>query len=504
MRKTLFSILSLLFFGVICCGVLSAAEADSERSIDRSGDDNSADVPTANDGVPAQKEESANGKEDGGKFRIEAGHDTDNTPQGFYFGSYGRVPVGTDFKGHPGYSSNVVHHGPRLMEGPYAELDFGYRMVKDDGFNVKILSTLALMEGLFHYTGESDQIIAVRNLYAEASGFLPYVSVWVGSRMWRGDDIYLLDYWPLDNLNTYGGGVTVDYSAFQLRFHMGVNRIVDGYQYQEVEVTGRSMWAETIKGLDRQRLFTTLKGTYHLFNIVRDFSMKFSLYGEYHFLPSGVYKLEDRSTRDMPQDHGFLVGGQIGMWGFGKNTHLNLFFKYAKGLAAYGEWSVPWGLADDYKSWKAQEIVTALSFNWESRWVAVTSGGYLRRFSDADGNDYDNDDFWEGIITVRPTIFVHDHFQQAFEFSYQMRNPDGLEPLSNVHETPQVIQASVLEILAWDRAVFERPHLRLIYTLSYMNDHALNIYPSGDTRRGGNLHHFLGVGAEWWFNSSYK
>ena len=33
------------------------------------------------------------------------------------------------------------------------------------------------------------------------------VSAWVGSRMYRGDDIYLFDYWPLDDHNIVGGGV---------------------------------------------------------------------------------------------------------------------------------------------------------------------------------------------------------------------------------------------------------------------------------------------------------
>ena len=28
------------------------------------------------------------------------------------------------------------------------------------------------------------------------------MGIWAGSRMYRGDDIYLLDFWPLDNLNT--------------------------------------------------------------------------------------------------------------------------------------------------------------------------------------------------------------------------------------------------------------------------------------------------------------
>jgi len=56
----------------------------------------------------------------------------------------------------------------------------------------------------FHYTGRFEAQVALRNLYVEtgACGW----TFWVGERMFRGDDIYLLDYWPLDNVNTLGGG----------------------------------------------------------------------------------------------------------------------------------------------------------------------------------------------------------------------------------------------------------------------------------------------------------
>ena len=75
---------------------------------------------------------------------------------------------------------------------------------------------------------------------------------WVGSRMYRGDDIYLFDYWPLDDLNTVGGGVlyhrdlglgnTVEFAA-----HGGENRLDHPFQFQETEV------AESGAGRDHRR-----------------------------------------------------------------------------------------------------------------------------------------------------------------------------------------------------------------------------------------------------------
>src|SRR5438477_13183301 len=48
------------------------------------------------------------------------------TETGFDFGSYGRLNIGTDGRGHEGYATNVVSHGSRLEEPPYIELNFYY------------------------------------------------------------------------------------------------------------------------------------------------------------------------------------------------------------------------------------------------------------------------------------------------------------------------------------------------------------------------------------------
>lgn len=71
-----------------------------------------------------------------------------------------------------------------------------------------MLFTFALFGPYAHYDGDFvDQSMAVRNLYvrmANLSQTLDGLSLWAGSRMYRGDDIYLLEWWPLDELNTVG------------------------------------------------------------------------------------------------------------------------------------------------------------------------------------------------------------------------------------------------------------------------------------------------------------
>jgi len=132
------------------------------------------------------------------------------TATGFDFGSYGRIGVGSDGRGHEGYSTNVVSHGSRLEEAPYLELNFYYsRSVGGDSHRRwRVVLVPAFAGGdLFHYSGDFTSHIAIRNAYAETQNLgFDGLQLWAGSRMYRGDDIYLFDYLPLDNQNTVGGG----------------------------------------------------------------------------------------------------------------------------------------------------------------------------------------------------------------------------------------------------------------------------------------------------------
>jgi len=135
-----------------------------------------------------------------------------------------------------------------------------------------------------------------------------------------------------------------------------------------------------------------------------------------------------------------VIGAQIGFWGFGKDSHVNLFARYAWGLAAYGEWSVPWGIALDRTTSGAKEFVLAASGNWENRHFGVTAGVYGRMFVDADSNRYDLDDYWEGITDIRATWFATEHFHVGAELSHQWKAPRGLEPEAEKVGQPHVVQ----------------------------------------------------------------
>lgn len=422
----------------------------------------------------------------------------------FTFGSYGRIIGAGNLRGGSGKQLNVVTFGPRLEESPYVELDFGTR-VHDDAMTMDSIVTVALTDALFHLDGDFDGALALRNAYVRASEFgVDGLSLWGGSRMYRGDDVYLLDFWPMDELNTVGGGVRYDNEEARttVAVHGGVNQLRDEFQYQEETVAGPGFETEQLIRMDRVRALGSLRLEHRLLDLADQLSMKFVVWAEVHGIGAGSFESPDDDLIDLPAERGVTLGAQLGGWGFGRNGFANIFLRHSRGLAAFDELGVPSGFDTDRSVGDARLTRLAVSTNYEFGRFGATLGGYVQWFQDADGIANDHDDYLEGVVAIRPVLFVTDHYHQAFEYSYQRRIPEGLNPRTDTFLELAISKIAVMPTLSMDRGVYSRPQLRLIYSASLLNEGARVQWPPGDVRHDQSVHHFLGVGAEWWFNSS--
>ena len=424
----------------------------------------------------------------------------------FWFASYGRVqPSINPVDGSPGRQTRLIAPSPRIDEGSYVELTLGYVPYRDErGVEVEVVTTLALDGAkLFHFDGNWDANLAVRNLYVEARNlWIDGLRLWAGSRMYRGDDIYLLDFWPLDNLNTYGGGVGWHgKTRTNIDLHFGVNRLTNSYQFQVVEVVDERFVGEReVVFLDRQRFIASLK-VEQLFGREEGVQFKAKLYGEVHAIGEGEYlQTQPEEVKKLPSDIGWLVGGQFGVSNFLGESFANVFVKYAGGLAAYGEMAIPFGISTDLRAAKARQFLFGVSSGLDFHYVNMLLGGYVRYFRNANGIDEDFDDGVEGVWNVRITGRVGRYFAPGIELSQQLRRPNGLSPVTQTQDLGSIFKLSLLPAVRFGEGMLSRPEIRLNYTVSFLNEAARNMFPERDRLRKAEVVHFLGIAAEWWFN----
>ena len=423
---------------------------------------------------------------------------------GFSFGSYGRAGVASDLRGHSGSSTNIVSHGTRYDAGTYAELELRRDDYPQD-LEVQTVATIAFAGNFFHYDGDIDEAVAVRNLYAEVRGaFAKPVSIWAGSRMVRGDDIYLLDFWPLDNLNLIGGGGAFELDSFRVEAELGLSRPNNAFYAQETPAEApRGFEPAAVQRLDRQRAVAALKGT--LWGMGRTAPRGFKLIGytEGHHVPAGTREREDQSLEDLDATSGAALGLQLGGYLDQPRAFVNLFFRCAFGVAAYDWPSAPELVGDRPATSDASACLTALSANVELGPVAVQAGAYFRRLRDPSASVRTGGASDELALDVRPHAWFGQHAGLALDLSYQLLQTRTLDA-----ETGELVQGSVTKLAAipfyspFGRGTYTRPHLQLIYALSLRDAGARGLYAELDRRSQQGVEHFLGIGAEWWFNST--
>ena len=428
----------------------------------------------------------------------------------FEFGSYGRVYAASDLRGGTGRGTNVVAFGPRIVdEGSYAELELRREDKWNDKVQSRVVATLALFPPFFHFSGDATQAIAVRNLYAQ--GTYEKVTMWAGSRMYRGDDIYLLNWWPLDNQNTVGGGVGApvyksDKYETIVQGHFGLQRLDNPYQFQQIPVVAPfGFGTVNVTKLDRPRTIETAKVTQFIRpNGTGGGGFKVVGYGELHQIAAGTFKdpLTDQE-KPLPSDTGFMLGAQLTYFAGKRDTYASLVMRHARGIAAYDPLAVPITFALDRTVSGSSETQIALSGNYENDYVGVTGAAYMRFFRDGGPSDTSIQKYDEGALVVRPSVFLGDYFGVSVEGSYQQRRiaitqGDADGPLS-----ASVTKFGLMPYFSpAGRGTFKRPQIRLLYVASFRNSGAKGLYAAEDVFSQRGTEHFFGVGAEWWFNSS--
>jgi maltoporin len=111
-------------------------------------------------------------------------------------------------------------------------------------------------------------------------------------------------------------------------------------------------------------------------------------------------------------------------------------------------------------------------------------------------SDAEEDKRMNFAVGARTFLYAHDNFHLINELTFQGRR-DGEMDMGTA------VKASVVPTLSLngERSVWARPHLRLIYTVGFYNDAAVDQMMSPYLQTVGRTKaaHFLGTRAEWWF-----
>jgi hypothetical protein len=299
--------------------------------------------------------------------------------------------------------------------------------------------------------------------------------------------------------------------ALELAIAGGLNRLNDPYQYQQVEVANPVQGETTVLQLNRQRAVASASAAYIKDGGPGHLSIKGKVHGELHELGSGTFKNDDGTLQALPADSGYLVGGEVSLYGFQPvdskfRRHLNFFLRYAKGLAAFDELQPPTTLGADRTVSRASEFTFGMSGNYDHALGNCMLGLLTRNFTDASGNAADPSNGWEYAVDVRPLAKLGKGFFAGADVSYQARFPKGLNAITLRAEDPSVFEIAPMIVLSpMGPSGYDRPELRFVYRAAHLNEGALDLYVPDDPRHGHAWVHFLGVQAEWWFNSTtYK
>jgi maltoporin len=431
----------------------------------------------------------------------------------FQFGSYGRVMASLDGRGGPGRDADITSHGSRLDEDSYAELEFRredlWKLPGLDTVSTRVVATLAVGEPLFHSSGKFDAKLAVRNLYVEERDIgMKGLAAWVGSRMYRGDDAYLLNWWPLDNLNTVGGGLRLNLpSKTEIALHAGVNRLDDPFQYQ----TGRRALPNNQEGttdvaiLNRAKVIESLR-VEQIFMLTAKAGLKAVGYGELHQIGSGQREEQPGQYQQMPSDSGYVAGLQLGAFTGERDSHVNLFLRYARGLAAFGgDLAIPTSFAADKTTTGASEFSVAFSGNYEAGPFALMAAGYVRTFRGASPDQFSYGNVDEGAIVVRPHVYFTDRVGVFVEGTYEALHRGVINAATSAPLNGSLTRFGVVPFLSpAGRGSYVRPQLRMIWLFTRRDEGARSFYASDDIFARRQVEQFFGLEAEWWFNSSYR
>lgn len=436
------------------------------------------------------------------------------------FMAYGRIGIGWTPSGQvvAGKYMNLGDHkaiGGRLEEGDYLQPGIRYHIKKaekDGDTSVDLVTDFemfslngALVSDLSNGDISDIKIMPLQAYIEAKNALIPGLTLWIGSNLYRKNDIHICDYFyfnslPGQGIGAYYGGLDVAVltqtgaSAF---FATDVNAGMPAPAQPAVVQRERTMFIAQYK-------VPFGAGTTYVQGL-----------GEFHVVPKSGNDTRSAPSGVNPTDYGMVGGVKLHLdlgGGDFNDSSVRLGDRIANGAesggSTYNTFGQP-GLDGTYRGALGLEVVE--HFLWNVADVVSINGYGTLHFSrgstsyvpgEAAGADpavpaiavpNNRLDYSFG---ARATGYLSDQLHLITEATFQARKDEGLA-------TGTAVKLSIAPAVVptGERSAWARPEMRLIYTLGLYNQAAVDQRMSPYLQAIGptKVAHFFGARTEWWF-----
>ncbi len=392
------------------------------------------------------------------------------------FSSYGRIMASIDPSTGDLVSGTAIDGMvQRSNKASFTDLSFTYTPYLDkNGGSAKIVHTSSFF---YDPTWMAAFNHNIDNLYVEFNNLMMKgLRFWGGRRIFKGNsNNYLYDYWPIEFIPVMGGGV--GYTTAD-----GKKSIDYMLSFQRLNQTGRSGHMSLIKY--HQTL--SPKYTFHVYGEFRT-AEEFIDLG-----PDGNPGTPDDVKFD--NDFGWAIGGEFDLNNPMPNSYIKLFLRVSGGLSAYERIpgtpdqynDDPLYLNEDGKSIDTIKVVFSIDSAFDTKDFGIRFGTYVQYFNDGlDPVGIENDGIRASYM-MRFHYYMGKHFRPGIELAHHFSKikEGDLAQQFKISLAPELVTQKGLNGLL--------PRIRMIYTLSILNDEAKGA-------GGDNIQHYLGIGSQWLF-----
>ncbi len=434
---------------------------------------------------------------------------------------YGRMGIGWTGSGQvvAGKYMNLGDHkaiGGRLEEGDYLEPGIRYHIKKaehDGDTSVDLVTDFEIFSlngAILSDLGNGDindiKIMPLQAYIQAKNVLVPDLTLWIGSNLYRKNDIHICDYFYFNSLPGQGVG------AFYRGLDVAVLTQTGGSSFFATDLNAGLPAPAQPAIVQRQRTM-----------LIAQYSLPFgpgTTYvqglGEFHVVPRSGDTKRNAPDGVNPRDWGTVGGVKVHLdLGDGdfSDASVRVGNRIANGAESGGSTYSTFGQPNSdgtYRGALGLEVVEHFLWNISSL-VSLNGYGTLHysrgstSYVAAAASGMDGDA--EAAVAVpntrfdysfggRSTFYLSDQLHVLTEATFQARKDEGLA-------TGTAVKLSVAPAVVptGERSVWARPEMRLIYTVGFYNQAAVDQRMSPYLQAIGpnKVAHFLGVRTEWWF-----